>query len=70
VINVLQVAILEWIEPIFPGGHWTPQIVQLAGAEHPLNPVRCPHPSNLPPKKLKRTINNNNLENMWKKWEK
>lgn len=36
----LKVAILEWIEPIFPGGHWTPQIVQLAGAEHPLNPVR------------------------------
>lgn len=31
---------LEWIEPIFPGGHWTPEIVQLAGAEHPLNPVR------------------------------
>ena len=36
----LQVAVLEWIEPVFPGGHWTPEIVKIAGAEHPLNPAR------------------------------
>lgn len=36
----LTVAVLEWFEPIFPGGHWTPQLVRMAGAEHPLNPPR------------------------------
>ena len=35
-----QVAFLEWVDPIFPGGHWTPQIVELAGGSHPINPVR------------------------------
>lgn len=36
----LTVSVLEWFEPIFPGGHWTPQLVKMAGAEHPLNPAR------------------------------
>lgn len=36
----LKVSVLEWFEPIFPGGHWTPQLVRMAGAEHPLNPPR------------------------------
>lgn len=28
---------LEWTHPLFVGGHWTPQLVERAGAEHPLN---------------------------------
>lgn len=35
-----QVAHLEWFEPIFPGGHWTPQLIEMAGGQHPLNPGR------------------------------
>lgn len=33
-----NVALLEWTDPIFVGGHWTPQLLRIAGAEHPLNP--------------------------------
>lgn len=29
--------VIEWIEPLFVGGHWTPRLVEAAGAEHPLN---------------------------------
>ena len=36
-----SVAFLEWLEPIFIGGHWTPEIIHLAGGSHPLNPPRC-----------------------------
>eukprot|EP00884_Botryococcus_braunii_P023373 jgi/Botrbrau1/971/Bobra.114_1s0013.1 len=36
----LKVAYLEWVDPLFPGGHWTPQLLRLAGADHPINPVR------------------------------
>lgn len=25
------VAFLEWFEPLFPGGHWTPQLIHMAG---------------------------------------
>ncbi|KAF8070915.1 TPS5 [Scenedesmus sp. PABB004] len=32
------VAFLEWVEPIFIGGHWTPQLIAMAGGTHPLNP--------------------------------
>jgi hypothetical protein len=35
-----QVALCEWLEPIFPAGHWSPQLIHLAGAAHPLNPPR------------------------------
>ena len=35
-----KVAFLEWFEPLFPGGHWTPQLIEMAGAQHPLNPSR------------------------------
>ncbi len=31
------VAFLEWLDPLFVGGHWTPQLIQAAGAQHPLN---------------------------------
>lgn len=33
------VGFLEWIEPLFVGGHWTPQLIERAGADHPLNPT-------------------------------
>lgn len=33
--------VAEWTDPIFVGGHWTPQIVHMAGGEHVLNPGRC-----------------------------
>ena len=39
-LRILQAAVLEWVDPLFPGGHWTPQLVGLAGAEHPINPCR------------------------------
>jgi iron complex transport system substrate-binding protein len=36
-----KVGFLEWTVPIFCGGHWTPQIIEMAGASHPLNPCKC-----------------------------
>lgn len=33
----VNVAFCEWIDPIFPGGHWTPQLIKAAGGIHPLN---------------------------------
>jgi len=32
-----KVAFLEWIDPIFIGGHWTPQLIHEAGGRHTLN---------------------------------
>ena len=32
-----SVAMMEWTDPIFIGGHWTPQIIHMAGGTHPLN---------------------------------
>ncbi|OZJ05942.1 hypothetical protein BZG36_01260 [Bifiguratus adelaidae] len=37
-----NVAILEWVDPIFPGGHWTPEIVHYSGAEHTVNRAKDP----------------------------
>ncbi|HMN40205.1 MAG TPA: hypothetical protein PKE29_05120 [Phycisphaerales bacterium] len=34
-----SVAFLEWTDPIFIGGHWTPQLIERAGGEHRLNPT-------------------------------
>lgn len=34
-----QVAFCEWIEPIFPGGHWTPQLIHMAGEDQALAAV-------------------------------
>ncbi|MHC5027063.1 MAG: ABC transporter substrate-binding protein [Planctomycetota bacterium] len=31
------VAFLEWMDPLFVGGHWTPQLIVAAGGRHPLN---------------------------------
>ena len=36
--NPPNVAFLEWLDPVYVGGHWTPQLIELAGARHPLNP--------------------------------
>lgn len=35
-----SVAMLEWVDPIFMGGHWTPQLVEMAGGRHPMNPCK------------------------------
>jgi iron complex transport system substrate-binding protein len=32
-----QVAFLEWLEPLFDGGHWIPDMLQIAGAHYSLN---------------------------------
>jgi len=37
------VAFLDWTDPLFAGGHWTPQLVERAGGAHPLNPT-APRP--------------------------
>lgn len=34
-----SVALLEWTDPMFIGGHWNPQLVERAGGSHPLNPT-------------------------------
>ncbi|KAI9178978.1 hypothetical protein H9P43_005640 [Blastocladiella emersonii ATCC 22665] len=34
-----NVAMIEWVDPIFFGGHWTPQLIELAGGYHPLNTI-------------------------------
>eukprot|EP01059_Diplonema_ambulator_P036239 TRINITY_DN8969_c1_g2_i1.p1 TRINITY_DN8969_c1_g2~~TRINITY_DN8969_c1_g2_i1.p1 ORF type:complete len:596 (+),score=86.83 TRINITY_DN8969_c1_g2_i1:64-1851(+) len=36
----VNIAFIEWSDPIYVGGHWTPQIIQMAGGTHPLNPVK------------------------------
>lgn len=36
-----NVAFLEWTDPLFIGGHWTPQLIERAGGEHPLNPTQA-----------------------------
>lgn len=33
------VAFLEWTDPLFVGGHWTPQLIERAGGRHTLNPT-------------------------------
>ncbi len=33
-----EVAFLEWMDPLFAGGHWTPQLIEAAGGRHSLNP--------------------------------
>ena len=39
----LSVAFIEWPDPIFVGGHWTPQLIAQAGGSHPLNEATDPH---------------------------
>lgn len=33
------VLFLEWTDPVFCAGHWTPQLIERAGGSHPLNPT-------------------------------
>ncbi|CAG9466571.1 unnamed protein product [Pedinophyceae sp. YPF-701] len=37
-----SVAFLEWTAPVYIGGHWTPQLIHMAGGSHPLNPPKGP----------------------------
>jgi ABC-type Fe3+-hydroxamate transport system substrate-binding protein len=32
-----EVGFLEWMDPLFCGGHWTPQLIETAGGRHSLN---------------------------------
>lgn len=34
-----RVAVLEWTDPLYVAGHWTPQLVERAGGQHDLNPT-------------------------------
>eukprot|EP00802_Teleaulax_amphioxeia_P008743 Tamp_08752.p1 GENE.Tamp_08752~~Tamp_08752.p1 ORF type:complete len:712 (-),score=155.10 Tamp_08752:146-1975(-) len=34
-----SVAFIEWLDPVYVGGHWTPELIEMAGARHPLNPA-------------------------------
>lgn len=36
----VSVAFIEWLDPVYVGGHWTPQLIERAGGSHPLNPTR------------------------------
>lgn len=33
-----RVVFIEWVAPLFPGGHWTPQMIEMAGGCCPINP--------------------------------
>ncbi len=37
-----EVAFLEWIDPPFAGGHWTPGLIEAAGGRHSLNAAGRP----------------------------
>ena len=36
-----EVLFLEWTDPPFVGGHWTPQLIEAAGGQHSLNPAKA-----------------------------
>jgi len=36
-VGLFQVAFVEWLDPLFVGGHWTPEMITMAGGIHPLN---------------------------------
>ena len=40
-----RVVFLEWTDPLFVGGHWTPQLIERAGGSHHLNPTSAPEES-------------------------
>ena len=33
----IRTVFLEWTNPLYVGGHWTPQLIERAGGAHPLN---------------------------------
>ncbi len=36
-VDVPEVLFLEWMDPCFVGGHWTPELITAAGGRHSLN---------------------------------
>ncbi|KAJ3265807.1 hypothetical protein HDU77_003827 [Chytriomyces hyalinus] len=34
-----RVLFVEWTDPVYPGGHWTPQLIHMAGATQPIKPA-------------------------------
>lgn len=36
VVNSPRVAVIEWLDPLFSSGHWTPELVEIAGGIEPL----------------------------------
>jgi ABC-type Fe3+-hydroxamate transport system substrate-binding protein len=38
--DVGNVVFLEWTDPLYIGGHWTPQLIERAGGRHSLNETR------------------------------
>lgn len=37
-----EVLFMEWTEPMFVGGHWTPELITRAGGRYSLNPAGAP----------------------------
>ncbi|KAF8927252.1 hypothetical protein BGZ58_010536 [Dissophora ornata] len=37
-----RVMFFEWTDPIYPAGHWTPEMIEMAGGVHPINPPGIP----------------------------
>jgi len=40
--NRPRVAFLEWLEPFYVGGHWVPEMIQVAGGEDVMGKTRTP----------------------------
>lgn len=38
-VDAPEVLFLEWMDPCFVGGHWTPELITAAGGRHSLNPA-------------------------------
>lgn len=36
-----EIAFLEWLDPLFVGGHWTPELIEAAGGQHSLNRAKA-----------------------------
>ncbi len=39
--DAVNTLFLEWADPPYVGGHWTPQLIERAGGSHPLNPTEA-----------------------------
>ncbi|KAG0368239.1 hypothetical protein BC939DRAFT_525459 [Gamsiella multidivaricata] len=37
-----KIMFFEWTDPIYPGGHWTPEMIEIAGGVHPINEAGSP----------------------------
>ncbi|KAF9430055.1 hypothetical protein BGZ94_008489 [Podila epigama] len=39
-----RVMFFEWTDPVYPGGHWTPEMIEMAGGVHPITaPAESSH---------------------------